>query len=244
MSFPPPRSRERESRKIHRFRAAQQLHPELATPLYYMAVSSFLLGNTEESLLLYQTLLKEKPQLTDAALQYSRILATSGKSKDAIHFLQNTIRNSPDNPYLHHILGETYLAAGKKKEAANAFQQALSKKPDLKSAYLQLFSLYSEEEARLEEFLKTAISHINNFQEAQVKLASLYCKNGETSKAIKLLEEAISACPKSPLLANNLAWLYLKYQQEDIDEAMRLAQAAYEALPGNPATADTLGWIY
>ncbi|MBU0967499.1 MAG: tetratricopeptide repeat protein [Proteobacteria bacterium] len=226
------------------YRVAQQLYPELAAPIYYTAVSFSLAGNTEESLLLYQALLKENPQLIDAALQYSRILATSGKSKDAINFLQNAISNEPENPYLHHILGETYLAAGNKKEAANSFRKALSKKPDLKSAYLQLFSLYSQEEAKLEELLQTAISHINNFQEAQVKLARLYCQNGQTDKAIALLEEAVSAYPKSPALTNNLAWLYLKFQQQDIDEAMRLAQTAYEVLPDNPATADTLGWIY
>jgi len=226
------------------YRAVQQLHQNLATPIYYMAVSSFLLGDTEKSLQMYQKLMEEKPQLADAALQYSRILASSGKSKDAIHFLQQALSNEPNNPYLPHILGETFLAAGKKKEAAHAFQQALSKKTGLKSSYLQLFSLYSEEEGKLEELLITAISDINNFQEAQVKLASLYCKNGEPSKAIELLKEAVSAYPKSPMLTNNLAWLYLEHQQEDIDEAMRLAQTAYESLPDNPAVADTLGWIY
>lgn len=226
------------------YRAAQQFHQDLATPIYYMAVSSFLLGDTEKSLQIYQKLMEKQPQLADAALQYSRILSTSGKCKDAIFFLQNAITNEPENPYLHHILGETYLAAGNKKEAANSFRKALSKKPDLKSAYLQLFSLYSQEEAKLEELLLTAITHINNFQEAQVILANLYCQNKQTDKAIVLLEEAVSTYPKSPLLTNNLAWLYLKYQQEDIDEAMRLAQTAYEFLPDNPAVADTLGWIY
>ena len=226
------------------YRAVHRLHPELATPLYYTAVNSFLSGNTAESLRLYQALLKKKPQLTDAALQYSRILATSGKSEDAIQFLQNAIHNEPDNPYLHHILGETYLAASNKKEAANSFRQALAQKPDLKSAYLQLFSLSSEDAAGLEQLLTTAISHIPDFEEAQVRLASLYSHTGQPAKAIKLLEEAVSAYPKSPSLANNLAWLYLEYQQEDIDEAMRLAQTAYETLPGNPAIADTLGWIY
>jgi tetratricopeptide (TPR) repeat protein len=226
------------------YRLAQQLRQDLTAPIYYIALSSYLLGDTEKSLRLYQNLLKEKPQLTDAALQYSQILTSSGKSKDSILFLQNAIINEPDNPYLHHILGETHLAAGSKKEAAHSFQQALSIKPDLKSAYLQLFSLYSQEEAKLEELLNTAISHINNFQEAQVRLASLYCQKGQVDKAITLLEEAVSANPKSPVMANNLAWLYLKYQPEDIDEAMRLAQIAYEILPDNPATADTLGWIY
>ena len=97
---------------------------------------------------------------------------------------------------------------------------------------------------QLEKILKTATASIRNFEEAQILLASLYCKQQQPSKAITLLEEAMSAAPESPQIANNLAWLYIEYQQEDIDEAMRLAQKAYETLPANPAVADTLGWIY
>jgi tetratricopeptide (TPR) repeat protein len=226
------------------YSAVQRLHPELAAPLYYAAVNAFVSGNPAESLRLYQGILQKKPQLIDTTLQYSRILATSGKSEEAIRFLRHAISNEPDNPYLHHILGETYLAASNKKEAGNSFRQALAKKPDLKSSYLQLFSLSNADEAELEQLLITAISHIPNFEEAQIRLAKLYSNAGQPAKAIKLLEDAVSAYPKSPSLTNNLAWLYVEHQQEDIDEAMRLAQTAYEILPGNPATADTLGWIY
>ncbi|MFH1215540.1 MAG: tetratricopeptide repeat protein [Pseudomonadota bacterium] len=229
---------------LRSYMAAQQLHQNNASPIYYIAASSFMLGDTEKSLKMYQKLMGGEHQLADAALQYSRILSTSGKSKDAIHFLQDFIKKDPSNPYLHHILGEIYLAAGNKKEATDSFHQALSNKPDLKSTYLQLFSLNSPEAGTQEELLKTAISKIDNFEEAQIILANLYCQKGKTDQAIALLEEAVSSYPKSPLLANNLAWLYLEYQQEDIDEAMRLAQTAYELLPDNPAVADTLGWIY
>ena len=226
------------------FQAAQQLNPELATPLYYMALSSYLSGNTEGSLHLYQTLVKKDHNLADAALQYSRLLTATERSKDAIQFINDAINRHPSNPYLYHILGETYLAAGKREEAGESFQQALSKKPDLKSTYLQLFALQAENEVQLEKILKTATASIRNFEEAQILLASLYCKQQQPSKAITLLEEAMSAAPESPQIANNLAWLYIEYQQEDIDEAMRLAQKAYETLPANPAVADTLGWIY
>jgi tetratricopeptide (TPR) repeat protein len=229
---------------ISNFQAAQQLNPELVTPLYYMALSSYLLGNTDKSLHLYQTLLMKDHNLADAALQYSRLLTRTERSNDAIQFLKNAISRQPSNHYLYHILGETYLAAGKREEASESFQLALSKEPGLKSSYLQLFALQSENEAQLEKTLLTAISSIRNFEEAQILLASLYCKQQQPFKAITLLEEALSAAPESPQLANNLAWLYIEYQQEDIDEAMRLAQKAYEALPGDPAVADTLGWIY
>ncbi len=109
---------------------------------------------------------------------------------------------------------------------------------------MHLFDLHADDNQKLDELLTSAISNIIFFTEAYVRLAALYCDTHQPQKAISLLEEALSADPESPQLANNLAWLYAEFQPEDLDEAMRLAQKAYEKLPNNPATADTLGWIY
>ena len=90
-----------------------------------------------------------------------------------------------------------------------------------------------------------AINNNNNdFEQAYIQLAHFYCQNKLPTKAIMLLEKAMGTNPQSPLIANDLAWLYLEQKPYDIDKAMRLAQTAYTNLPNNPAVIDTLGWIY
>ena len=120
----------------------------------------------------------------------------------------------------------------------------MSLQTDMQVTYVKLFELYKEDVSKLESILNKAISEDNNFHEARIRLAKLYYENNQTTRAISSLEQAVAINPISPQLANNLAWLYIEHQPEDIDEAMRLAQMAYDQLPDNPAIADTLGWIY
>ncbi|RJQ23919.1 tetratricopeptide repeat protein [Candidatus Parcubacteria bacterium] len=226
------------------FQAANLLYPDHVTPLYYMALLWSLSGKQEVAKLTYQELLKKYPALANGVLDYTQILLLENRGDGAIHFLKDLINKSPANPYLHYLIGETYLRTGNKTAAINSFIQSLAIKQDIQSAYLKLFDLYSDDSEKLEKLLHDSISKVSNFTEAQIRLANLYCQKGQPIKGISLLQEALSANPKSPQLANNLAWLYLEYQPKDIDEAMRLAQLAYERLPNNAAVADTLGWIF
>jgi cellulose synthase operon protein C len=229
---------------LRNYRKTELLYPEFSIPLYYKATIFELLEDTEKALQTYENLLQKNPKLTDAMLQYTRILSNKSKNNHAIEFLQKAINNQPTNNYLQYILGEAYLNAGSNNEAINAFNKNLSRQPVMQITYTKLFDLYTEHTGKLENILNKAISDDINFREATSKLAKIYFENKQTARAISSLEQAVAANPKSPQLANNLAWLYIEHQPEDIDEAMRLAQIAYEQFPDNPAIADTLGWIY
>jgi Flp pilus assembly protein TadD len=49
--------------------------------------------------------------------------------------------------------------------------------------------------------------------------------------------------PDSPLVANNLAYLYLEHGGE-VTTALTLAQLARQKMPDSATPADTLGWAY
>lgn len=237
-------ARQEYDEALNAFQNARQLHPNLIDPLYYMATAALLSGDIDSAIKQYELLLIKNQQLTDATIQLTYFLTKEEQSTQAIQFLQKAISNEPNNYLLYPILGYTHLSADNREEAKRAFTQALSAKPDMKPAFLPLFELHAEDPTQLEKLLHSAIAQDSNFHEALTRLANLYCKQNQPQKAITLLEEAVTAYPKSPQLANNLAWLYMEHQLQDIDEAMRLAQIAYEGLPGNATVTDTLGWIY
>ncbi|WP_456385935.1 tetratricopeptide repeat protein [Desulfolithobacter sp.] len=226
------------------FNRAFLLDPKLIAPLYYTSIISSAIGKSQEALALLQELIGKQPDLADATLLYTRILCQQGRQEEAQQYLRQALSQTGATPYLYHIYGLTLLSSGNKKEAVNAFEQALQTNPEMKETYLQLFKLYPQNSRKLEQVLLRAINRIKNFEEAQIRLASYYTSTGQPEKAIDLLQEALSRSPDSPLLANNLAWLYLEHQPDNLDETLRLATLAYDSLSDNAAISDTLGWVY
>ncbi|BCO07701.1 hypothetical protein GF1_00770 [Desulfolithobacter dissulfuricans] len=220
------------------------LDSTLTGPVYYAGIISSTTGKPQQALALLQKLIDKEPSLADATLLYTRLLCQQGRQEEALKFLRQAQAQARNTAYLYHIYGLTLLSAGNQEEAVNAFEQALQANPEMKETYLQLFKLYPQHSEKLEQVLLQATSRIKNFEEAQIKLASYYNSTGQPEKAIGLLQEALSQRPDSPLLANNLAWLYLEHQPENIDETLRLATLAYDRLADNAAIADTLGWVY
>lgn len=229
---------------IDEYKTAQALNPEIVSPIYYEAIADIRKGNPEKALRTLDQLKNLRPELIDVTYQYTNLLIAEGKKEEAVMFLKNTSKNNPENALTHYIIGEAYLAMGNKQEAIKSFKKAIAINQGMKSAYLRLFDLYSQEDAMVEKLILNAILKISNFHEAQIRLSDIYCNKGQYQKAIDLLSDALASNPDSPQLANNLAMLYLDYKPEAIDKALYLAQAAQEQLPDNPATTDTLGWAY
>lgn len=220
------------------------LNSDDPAPQFYLSVLFSLMEKPEKALALLRNLLEKRPDLADATLLYSQIFNQLGQNDKAEAYLKKAVTNHPYSPYLRHIYGCTLLFAGKNQEAAKAFKSALQLAPTMKESYLQLFNIYEKNSTELEKILLEAISKIKYFEQAVIRLASLYNANGQTGKAITLYQEALARSPSSSTLANNLACLYLDHVPDKINEAMRLAKLAYEKDSNNAAYADTLGWTY
>ena len=68
-------------------------------------------------------------------------------------------------------------------------------------------------------------------------------ERGLLGRGKKLCEKAREVDPDSPLVANNLAYLYLEHGG-DVNVALSLAQMVRQKMPNSPDAADTLGWAY
>jgi len=74
-------------------------------------------------------------------------------------------------------------------------------------------------------------------------LVTQYEKEGNWEEAKRLCEKAHEIDTTSPLVAAELAFLYLEHGG-DVNTAVSLAQIAKQKLPDSPITADALGWAY
>jgi tetratricopeptide (TPR) repeat protein len=92
-----------------------------------------------------------------------------------------------------------------------------------------------------------AMSHVKAWVEekpeelsALIALAMLEQENSNTKSAVTLYEKVLSIKGDSPLVLNNLSYIY--FENGD-PRALDLAAKAYELAPKSPAIADTYGWI-
>jgi tetratricopeptide (TPR) repeat protein len=74
-------------------------------------------------------------------------------------------------------------------------------------------------------------------------LCAQYEKEGNWEEAKKLCEQAHQLDPTGPMVADELAFLYLEHGG-DVNVALGLAQQAKQRSPNSPVTADVLGWAY
>lgn len=223
---------------------AYTLKPNSQTVQFYLGILFSLTDKPDQALPLIKNVLANNPLLADVTLVYTQTLYRQGQHNKATDYLEEIIAAHSTSPYLQHIYGLTLLSTGKRRKAIKAFKTAIHIAPDMKESYLQLFDIYQNNSRKLEEILIEATSKLHNFEEALIRLASLYNRTDQSDKAIAILQEALSRNPSSPFLANNLAYLYLEHRPDNVNEAMRLAILAYEKMPDSTAIADTLGWAY
>jgi len=228
-----------------KFRAAQLINPESKSPPYFMAMAAELSGKIDVALKLYRDLLDRYPDLADAGMRYANLLIKMGKIGEAIQYFKNAMESQPKNPYLRHILGVVYLAAGNNEDGEKAFKQAVVMDAQMTASYLSLASIY-EKKGYIDKqiaVLKTAVENVPDFTDAYMELARIYRENGQMDEAIAIIRTAVAMDQNDPVLSNNLASLYLDAGLE-FNKAFQLASAAYEKKSNDPAFADTLGWAY
>jgi tetratricopeptide (TPR) repeat protein len=74
-------------------------------------------------------------------------------------------------------------------------------------------------------------------------LCAQYEREGNWEQAKKLCEQAHEIDSSAPIVADELAFLYLEHGG-DVNVALGLAQQAKQRAPNSPVTADVLGWAY
>jgi len=90
------------------------------------------------------------------------------------------------------------------------------------------------------EVLEQMLAKTPTDSSIRVVLGEAHLRMGNEAKALALYEQALAAMPRSPVVLNNLAWLYAKSKDK---RALSFAETANRAAPGNRDIQDTLGQL-
>jgi tetratricopeptide (TPR) repeat protein len=171
--------------------------------------------------------------------------AQERRSQEVLERIAKLAEQHPQDAGLHLLLAQVYLDVDDLDKAEGTAKQAIQLDPQGSDGYSLLAKIHmargSVEEAKgaLQEAISKDPRNVQNY----VAMERLFEKEGNWDQALKFCEKAHEIDPDSPLVANNLAYLYLDHGG-DINVAMSLARAARQRMPDSPNTADTLGWAY
>ncbi len=181
----------------------------------------------------------------DVLSMITAIHLANNEPQKAIERVMTQMKQSPQNPFLHHLIARVYIVAGDLKRAEESLKKAIELKNDLVAAYIDLGNIYVQRGA-LDEAIKQYKDTIKinpKVIQPYMLLGVIYERQGKINDAIENYKKALEINPKFAPAANNLAWLYAEHGG-NIDVALGLAEKAKEAMPDDPAVSDTLGWIY
>jgi len=177
-----------------------------------------------------------------------KTLVVMGKADKAIAGCKERLGDSPDDAFLHNLLGEVYLVQKVYGKAIEAFKRAIDLAPSSMKPYTNLARTYSAQ-GKTDEAIKQIEDRFKESPEAihlAFLLGLLYEIKNERQKAIASYRQVVEEKPGFILAVNNLAFLIAEEggTGKEMDEALELALKATNRFPDEPHIVDTLGWVY
>lgn len=169
-----------------------------------------------------------------------------GKPDRAINRLNNILKETPTNSFVHELLAETYLSKKDYVEAEKSLNAAIKYNPKWNRPYINLANLHKlrgNAGAAIEVYRK-GLETTPDDAKLLFQLAETYGQNRDYDKAASTYEQMLQKYPKSDVAANNLASLLTDYKGDaaSLKRALELASRFESAT--QPAFKDTLGWVY
>jgi tetratricopeptide (TPR) repeat protein len=202
-------------------------------------------GNSKEAEAELQAVLDRDPTSLPALNILVNLRIKEGKPQTLVPIVSMLVEKNPKNAGLHFWQAVVYFRSNNLANAEASAKQAIALDPTGWEAYGLLAQIHtaqgSVEQARAD--LRSEIDRNPRGVKSYVDLERLYEKQGNWGEAKKLVERAHQIDPADPLVANNLAYLYLEHGG-DVNFAVSLARDARQKVPDSPFAADTLGWAY
>jgi len=167
----------------------------------------------------------------------------SGHGADAGRRVDALLAKQPESAHLHALRGRVALAAGRKDEAAGAFERALALAPN-ESMALAGQALLERERGDLPKAIETmrkAAAAAPGSADYAYMVARMTLEQGDRAAGRQELERVLREHPDSASAANDLAFL-LAEDATDLQVAQRHAERAVRLQP-SAETLDTLGFV-
>jgi predicted TPR repeat methyltransferase len=169
-------------------------------PMLLKAISVHKAGRVAEARVMYQRILRRRPQDPDALNFLGMLEFQQGARERGIELLQKSIRSAPGNPHAWMNIGNMLLSVGESEKAAEAYQRTTELAPQMWQAWFNratcLRRLRRLEETM--ECLKTAISLKPEHDMAYERLGMILYRAGKTQELAELYRDWVRYNPDNP----------------------------------------------
>jgi tetratricopeptide (TPR) repeat protein len=205
-----------------------------ATLLLVLGISSWCQSRMYTDMeTLWQTTLARNPNAFLACNNFGNILASQGKTAEAITQFHRAIEIKPDYEEAYYNLANALVRQGKLDEAIDQYKKALEINPDFVAAHNNLGTalLNKGQLEQASEHYRKALDQDPANAETHNNLGYLLTKQGRTTEAIEEYRKAIELNPDRAEFYSNLGNLLVT--QERTTEAVEQLQKAVELEPEN-----------
>lgn len=168
-----------------------------------------------------------------------------GKPQQAVDLLQGKLKEQPDNADYAALLGDLLVELHRYKEAEPVLSKALAQRPNDIKVASHLAFVYTQKGRTqdADQILSRLRKQFPDNKAVHIQSAAFYLRTNNRALALQEFEQAYKLDSADPMVANNLAWLYLGAPQGNIDVALKLAQQAHEKVPNSMEYSHTLAVI-
>ncbi len=213
--------------------AALAQKPESAEYLNLLAECHLQMGNWQEAIQCFTHSLRANPQNTEITYRLGTIYARHGAYLDALRCFQGCCQLNPHHMEYWEMKGEMQLNLDQIEQAAVSFKKALrfGVKADL-SARLAYCHVQMKEIKKAVRYYELALKYEPDHFDSMTNLAAVFQNQGESPKALALLEKAHNLRSNDPILLNNMAYTLLHMGRSR--KAIELYGEALKFSPDHP----------
>ncbi len=213
----------------------KQDRPEFRTALGLSMLGN---GNTEGAITELETAWRKDPGQVSAGMSLAQLYAQQNRLPQALALVRDMVKRYPDNPTLHHQLGDMLLRSGKTAEARQAYEKALSLNPKLPASRLQLarMDIDANQVAAAEQRLSALLRDTPKNSDAMAEMARVSERKGQSEEALRWLLRARDASDRRDMRWN-LALMELNLRQGKPQQALEEGKIALGKQPNDLPTA-------
>jgi tetratricopeptide (TPR) repeat protein len=219
--------------------------PNLSLPYAVSAQAWLAKGDLQQGEILLQAALSRDPTSLPALAILLSLYVRQGRTPEAVERISKLVDHYPERASLRFLLAVGYFNMKDLEKSEASVRRVLILDPKSPDAYTLLASidlargLVENAKADLRMAIEINPRNITNY----MALGTQFEKENNWDEAKKVFDKAHSLDPESPLIANELAYLYLEHGG-DVNVSLSLAQLAKQKMPDSLHAADTLGWAY
>jgi len=189
-----------------------------------------------------QEALTRDPKNDQVKADLIRVEAEIGGMRAGVAKAHAFAGGDPGNPLYDIVSAELYEKEGRRDDAVDLLEKAVSDRPSADPLVSALSGLYvrTGDPGKAETVLNNRLKADPTDVPIRLALASFYIEQKKYDNAITEYTGVLAEHPADATALNNLAWLY--QQKGDLAKARGLAEQAVAAAP-QAYLIDTLGWI-